>query len=352
MQNLLNSVLGAGQFQQSFGEDNRRFDKNFSLDEAAVTGRYMSPEAQKALDAVLNAKKATSMNISPADKKIAVEQAEQGRQLLASMGFDISGLGANTGYDQALNNSYYLGRDSLPQQQMDLQKTQVMGRDTSTVAQGLIQQVLSAKQANEQGATGAARTGNAQVANDARAKLQAMGFDISGIAGNVKYAEALKNAKNLGSPTLQAVNDAADRDLSRQKLASDEAMFGREMNFKEQSFYIESDLASRGYDLEEIKLRISQFTAESDAEYRQFQQQVGISEKNAKTNTSKAISELARAKSASETLALIGDVGSQWASQGVDMREVLKSLGDIFPEAKEAIAGSGGDGLGYGPPRK
>ncbi|WP_249663489.1 hypothetical protein, partial [Lysinibacillus fusiformis] len=64
---VLSSVIGAGQFQQTFAEDNLRYDKGFdedkrlydkqfALDEAAVTGKYLTQGTQYAVQAILNAK--------------------------------------------------------------------------------------------------------------------------------------------------------------------------------------------------------------------------------------------------------------------------------------------------------
>lgn len=348
LSNLLNTTIGASQFQQTFAEGNRQFDKNFSLDEAETTGRYMPPEAQALIDSVINAKKITSMtNISPQDRAKAGEQANAARAKLSAMGIDISGIGGSVGYQDAITNLSSLGRNTLPQQKMDLDKTEVMGRQVDTTAQGLIQQVLQSKSNNEKGIGN--REGNAKAANDARAKLSALGFDISGIAGNVSYAQSIKNAANLGKPTLEAVDIAADNkldrdkltadtalgnkelDLSRDKLTADTALGNRELAWKEQDSIIRADLDSRGLDLDEVRNEIDWFAAESDADYKLRQDNSGISEQDAYTNTNKAIGHIAGAKTAAEGWAYIHSQTQAWGDSGVDFKEVVAALEKKFP---------------------
>lgn len=350
MQNLLNSVLGAGQFQQTFAEDNRRFDKNFTLDEAKVSGRYIPEEAQSAINTILEAKEASAKGgITPEQRAANNQRATEARRLLATLGVDISGLDTNVGYNDALKNSYYLGRDSLPQQEMDLARTEVMGSQQSTSAQGLIDQILRSKQSSAQGGlTAEQRSYNAQTATNARNQLAALGYDVSGLAGNIGYDQALKNSQSLGQPTQKAKSDAANLQLDRDKLAFEKSAFGREMDYKEQSALIDADLKARGLDLEEIRLNIQQFSADSDAEYRQFQIDSGISEQNASKNTNAAIGEVMKTSSAAEALEFLADSASNWARQGVDVRAVLKAVEQRFPGTEEAV--TGGDGRGYGLP--
>jgi hypothetical protein len=389
LQNLLNSVLGAGQFQQTFGEGNRQFDKNFSLDEAETTGRYMPPEAKGILDSVMKAKQAVSVKgISPADKARAVQQAAQGYQQLAAMGIDTSGINGNVAYADAVGNMANMGRNTLPQQKMDLEKTQVMGRESNTQAQGLIQIVLKAKQ-NAENKVGD-RQANIRAADNARAQLEAMGIDTSGIGGNMKYEQAVNNASNIGKNTLgrdtlnhDARQMNADRafekdsfgkelafkkdsfgkemGLEKDKLSFAQDSFGREQSFKENSFdremnfeeqnaMIQADLESRGLDMEEIKLTIDQFNSQSDADYKLYQQNSGTSETQAKQNTNSAIGEAMQAGSASDALAFLSESASSWASSGVDVRKVIDAINQRFPETKDITSGGDTSGGRYGTP--
>lgn len=370
-QALLNSILGAGQFQQSFGEDNRRydtdltedarrFDKNFGLDEAKVTGRYVPENAQAAINDILTAKEASAKGgITPEQRAANNAKASEARRLLATMGVDISGIDTNVGYSDAIKNASALGRNTLPQQEMDLAKTDVMGTQQNTTAQSLIDQVLRSKQASAKGGqTAEQKAYNAQTATNARNQLAALGYDVSGLAGNVGYDKALKNSTSLGAPTLKAKTEAANQQIEREKVAFErdafgqelafkKDSFGREMNYKEQMGLIDADLQSRGLDLEEVKIGISQFTAQSDAEYKQFQQDSGVSEQNASKNTNSAIGQVTRAKTPAEALEYIADSAESWAKQGVDIREVLNAVDKLFPGTKDAVVG--GDSR-YGTP--
>ncbi len=361
MQNLLNSVINAGQFQQTFGEDNRRFDagfeedarrfdKNFTLDEAKVTGRYIPQEAQGLINTVLEAKQASAQGgISPEQRAENNARANEARRILATMGVDISGLDSNIGYNDAVRNTANVGRNTLMQQEMDLARSEVMGTQQNTQAQGLIDQILRAKQASAQGGlTAEQRSYNQQTAQNARNQLAALGYDVSQLGGNVGYDQALKNISSMAPQTLKAISEEEGRKLDREKMAFEKTAFDREMNYKEQSALIDADLKARGLDLEEARISISRFTAESDADYRQYQKELGISEQQADKNTNAAIGEVSKARTPAEAVEFIADSASNWAQSGVDMRAVLKALEQLFPGTGEAVGAASGGGSRYG----
>lgn len=342
LQNLLNSVLGAGQFQQTFAEDNSRFDRNFALDEAAVTGRYMSPESQSLLEAILNGKQ----NGGKVDQN-AINK-------LAAAGVDVSGLGGN--YNTALSSAYYTGRDTLAQQDMDIKRSEMMGKESSTTAQGLIQRILQAKQMNEAGQGN--RAENTRVQDEARARLSAMGFDVSGINGNTSYAKAAANANKMGAPTLGARKLEAETKLANEELAAknkqfdatmgyNQSTFDREMNYKEESFKIEADLKSRGLDIDEVRNQISSFNAQSDADYKIHQQNLGLSEKDAETVTNRAITEAMQATTAAEAIAYLINPKYGFANKGVNITKALQALEYKFPGIKKATEGKTEDSSDY-----
>lgn len=339
MQNMLNSILGAGQFQQTFAEGNRQFDKNFTLDEAATTGRYMPAEAQSKINRVLELKQINEKGgISSVERAKNSAEADSIRRELSSMGVDTSSFGSNTGYSNAMQSIPNLGRNTLAQQGMDLDKSQVMGTQQSVEAQGLIQTILKAKQGNENKSTTASQkqANNVSAAN-ARNQLAALGFDVSKLGSNVGYAQALKNSNSLGAQTLDAKTAAADQAIKQNELAFEKSSFNREMTFKEESAYIEADLKSRGYDIEEVKNSIDLFSAKSDADYKIYQQSLGINDQDAEMNTNQAITEALKSTSASEALAYITKNGGTLASQGVNVSKVLQSLVYKFPEINKVI---------------
>lgn len=345
LQNLLQTVMGGAEFQQTFAEGNRRYDKDFSLDEAQTTGSYMPAEAKGIVDRVMNAKKAnTQPGLSAAERAKNAEIANTGRQQLAAMGIDVSGINGDVTYDNAIKNLPNLGRSTIIQQQTDLDKTEVMGKQVDTKAQALIQTVLRAKGDNEKGIGN--KAANARIADDARAQLSALGFDVSGIGGSVKYDQAVKNASNMGKNTLGRDglnNDArqanADRALNRDKLNADTAIANRDLNFQEQNAMIVNDLTSRGLDLESVRNDIDWFNAETDAEYKQRVDTSGISEQAASTNTNKALGNIAGASSASEAWAYVSSNTDAWAASGVDVKAVYDAIEQRFPGSTDAVKG-------------
>lgn len=491
LQSLIGTVMQGGQFQQTFAEDNRRFDKDFALEEAAVTGRYMTPEAQESYNKVLDAKRIyANPNSTRAQKDAAKETAVVERQKLASAGYDISGLGADASIDTALRSGYYMGRDSLPQQAMDLERAVVTGEYNPTTAQGLIERVLAAKDYNWNAPkSDPQRQNQTAIANAARQQLASMGIDTAAIGGDVDPARARQNVANgllstptlanrqfeaenafaeaqltgnylppganalvnellavkdragqkglnkeekaglvsraqtirnsltgmginaealfganvtadkakenaarLGRPTLDAIQQSFNNALARdqfgfEKEAFDremdftESSFDREMNFTESSFdkelgfnkytfdremnftessfdkelnfnkesfnremslseaalKIESDLKSRGLDIEEVALGIDRFIAESDADYKGAQKDLGINDQTAATNTQAAIGEALAAKSGSDAMAFISKSAKSWANKGVDVRDVMDAVYMRWPEVKDVM---------------
>lgn len=331
LQNLLNTVLGAGQFQQGFAEDNQRWDKNFALDEAAVTGRYVSPEAQGLIQGILNSKQYGSTNQNSLNQ-------------LASMGYDVSGLGANVNSNLALSSATNMGRNTLAQQEMDLKRSEVMGKESSTTAQGLIQRILQAKQMNEAGQGD--RKANTQVQNEARAMLSAMGYDVSGISGNMSYAKASANASKMGAPTLGAreldmKNNQfnAELALENKKLTQDGNQFNREMTYKEEVAKIEADLKSRGLSIDEVRNSISLFQAESDADYKIHQKNLGITDQQAEVATNQAISQALQAPTAADAIDYLTNPKNGLANKGVNINKALQALEYKFPGIKKAVEG-------------
>jgi hypothetical protein len=83
--------------------------------------------------------------------------------------------------------------------QNPLAESQVTGKYLSGDASNAIQQLLGLKQTAESGSNGASYTGQGDAL---RGYLQSLGIDISGLGADISYADAVKNAANLGSNTL------------------------------------------------------------------------------------------------------------------------------------------------------
>lgn len=182
-------------------------------------------------------------------------------------------------------------------------------------------------------------------------------LDEADVTGTYNSAEAIAKGQvqpGFGIQTLKKQGQLADQKLANDKLAFEKDAFGRELNFKEKSFdremnfqeqdsMIKNDLASRGLDLDEIKIGIDRFTAESDAEYKLRQEQSGLSEYEASTNTNRAIGTILGVDSLAEGFAFIESQTNAWASSGVDFKSVINALESKFPGAKEVL-----DNGGYG----
>ncbi|KKO51162.1 hypothetical protein [Paenibacillus sp. DMB20] len=114
LQNVYNA-LGAVQQEQQRGYDNARAD-------AALTGNYMTPEAQQAINALLGLKQQAETKGITKDQRTALsKQADVIRNELSMMGIDASQFGANVNYNTA--SKVNPGR-TLQGQQLDLQKKQ------------------------------------------------------------------------------------------------------------------------------------------------------------------------------------------------------------------------------------
>lgn len=183
-------------------------------------------------------------------------------------------------------------------------------------------------------------------------------LDEADITGTYNSAEAIARGQvqpGFGIETLEKQGQLADQKFSNDKLAFEKDAFGRElqykkdtfnreMNFQEQDSMIKHDLASRGLDLEAIKIGTDRFMAESDADYKQRQIASNVTEVEAKTNTNRAIGNILGVDSLSEGFAFIESQTNSWASSGVDIRSVIDALESKFPGSKEVLASSGGGG--------
>lgn len=109
------NALGAITSEQQRGYDNARAD-------AALTGYYISPEAQQAINALLSLKQqAEAKGISAQDKAALSQQADSIRALLPQYGVDPSQFAAGVNFNDA--SKVKVGR-TLQGQQLDMQNEQ------------------------------------------------------------------------------------------------------------------------------------------------------------------------------------------------------------------------------------
>lgn len=286
--NLLSTVLGAGQFQQTFAEDNLRFDKNYQLDEAKLTGRYTSLESKAAMDELASAMAVLQSKTSTNEQKIVAQQkADKAKQALSVNNINATGVTNDMNYNQMLGKISSLAaptldwRDQVHNQQLDKDKL-ALDRDKLT-------------------------------------------FDKDAFYKELAYK----------------------KDTFGQELDFKKDSFNREMNFTEQNAMIEADLKGRGLDIDMFRAQIDQFNSQSDAEYKAYQRELGVKEQTAITNTNAAIAEISKAKNVAEAFEFMSEAGSSWAKSGVDMREVLRAIESRFPEAKSVTGSTTG---AYGTP--
>ncbi|MEG0450706.1 MAG: hypothetical protein RR595_12695 [Lysinibacillus sp.] len=222
MQNLLGTLINAGQFQQTFAEDNlrfdkgfnednRRYDKQFALDESAVTGKYISPEAAKAVQDILKAKQAYEGASVPNDQREQLHaDANAARQLLASMGVDTNAMGADSSYRQAMEAFNGMGGPGITtmnnrQQQMNnaLATGELTGKYTPAGSQALVSELLRIKQDSEKrNITADERKSNSTRATQIRNQLSGFGINADELFGaGVTAQQAAANAKLMGTQT-------------------------------------------------------------------------------------------------------------------------------------------------------
>lgn len=109
------NALGAVTSEQQRGYDNARAD-------AALTGYYISPEAQQAINTLLSLKnRAEAPGVTAADRAELSRQADIVRATLPQYGVDPSQFAANVNYDDA--SKVKIGR-TLQGQQMDMAQEQ------------------------------------------------------------------------------------------------------------------------------------------------------------------------------------------------------------------------------------
>lgn len=378
LQNLLSSVISAGQFQQNFAEDNlrydkgfaedkrrydqgfaednRRYDKQFSLDEAAVTGKYLTSEAQNAVQAILNAKQiAENPNTPSEQRKQANADANAARQILVSQGVNIGMMGAGTSYRQsmdALNNLGGAGITTMDNRKFQadnaLSTGQLTGNYVPPAAQSLVSELLRLKQENEKGGIkDIERKSNSTRAQQIRSQLSSMGINADTLFGaGIGAQQAAANASRMSTQTEAARQFNNELGLKREQLSFEQQSFDRKMNFEEQQALIEADLKSRGLDLDAARIEIDRFATQSDVQYKQQLADLEINAKTAEQNTNAAIGEALKATNISEAIAYVAESASTWSQQGVDITKVLNSLEIKFPGIKETTSQKSGSVYG------
>lgn len=342
---------------RNFDRDSTLQDREYHMQQGQLTGNYVSTEARPFIQQILEAKQvAQNPNVSEEIRQQALGQAEQMRTMLASMGVDVSRLGADTSYDSSIESMDSI-TPTMDQQKLDwtkgLQEAEMTGTFENPDADGLIQQLLELKLnfQDDKGSRAMARK-----ADDLVTQLQGMGVDNANqlFGPNVSYKEALNNVGNISEQTLPSRQ--FDQKLDEQKrqynnnLLEERRQFDQNLDWNQSEFWNTLDWEQRKHSsnqqLERERMELDRDLADMDYSLGELQidlenakllaaqaQNTGqYSEQQANANTQAVIGSLSGLEP-KEVIEQIKKYSKAWANRGVDIDQVIrsaKSLQDIL----------------------
>lgn len=363
-------------------EDSRRFDMNFGLEEAEVTGNYLpsymrgnpfnNPFSGGNLSGVLSQygiqgasggnnadmssgysqmtglpmnsntnlfqealrQKQIMESGTPGEKQAASKVLNELSTMMAAQGIDPSLLGGGFTLQQSQANMSRLNptmNKVNADREFALKEGELTGYYKNPDIQKIVNDLLTVK--GNAAKAGKATPEQVKQADAYRSQLSALGVNPSLFAGGVTYQDALKNAGKIGNQTLGRYQTDLDAKLKREEMNNDRGMFDSELNYKYDSLdkeytfkYAEMEvdrkLQERGYTIDEMR-------AEADS----VRVQMDMDERDAMKNTQYYITQIMRAKTKEEAYEYIAENGEEMATKGVFVDEVINSILDKFPSA-------------------
>lgn len=123
LSSMFSALLGADQHEQSAATQVNQFDKNFGIQEAGVTGNYVSSDTQNIFDQILGNKQAYG-SATDVGKKGLADTNKQLYNTLASMGIDPSMIDGKVKYEDAVKNIANFKNPTMNQKEINYNKEQ------------------------------------------------------------------------------------------------------------------------------------------------------------------------------------------------------------------------------------
>ena len=122
--------------------------------------------------------------------------------------------------------------------------------------------------------------------------------------------------------------------------------WGAEFDFAKSQANVENNLKQQGINLDSQQVEIQRLANQSDMEYREFQKQQGISEKQGEVATNGYISTLLGYGDADSAIEYIVRNASTIANDGANMGAIINALEYRFPGASSVVTGQTGAASG------
>lgn len=332
-------------------------NRGYAIQQGELMGNYVPHEAQPLIQTILTAK-SQWQGASPEDRIALNQAANNARIQLASMGVNIDRLGESASLNDAMSAVSGMNLTMTGQQnQMDLanQAAAQTGTFVDPRAQQLMQSLLDIKRTVWD--RGNASKAEIDQANKLRSQLSALGYDADKLAGaNVSYADALRNAQQLGVQTqasqLQNANIQQNQqriENERQALQNDFTINSERNQIDWDRNAIERELNANNYSLGQLELDLRNAQNIIDAEKLNWDKQSYEQKQQSYNNTNAIIAELMQMNKA-EAIKSFGDNYENWIQNGVDVVQVMETLGltGLLRNEETSSTGSsgGGDPLG------
>jgi murein DD-endopeptidase MepM/ murein hydrolase activator NlpD len=296
-------------------EDARRYDLEFGIAEGELTGNYLP----------------SYLRGNPYNNPFT--------------GGDLSGI-----------LSQYGIQSSSPSNNADMSSAYSQMTGLPQEGQNLFYEVLRQKQiAENPNSTPGEKQAANKVANELRNLIAAQGIDVTGIgAKTASYSDALRNISKL-NPTLEKYQfdkelgarryefDQSLMEEGRQfdetmgfnydELSQQDSQFNSQLEYEYEALRTQSELESRGLDLEEIRIESDQALAD-----------LKVTQEESYRYTQSVISKIMGFKNKEDAYDWIAENSESWGAQGVDVQAVIGALTERFSDS-----GGGGSADDYMP---
>lgn len=272
--NLSEALKNMTSLNPTMANQQRQFENGIT--EGQLTGNYVSDQARGLIDTLLGAKQvAENPSSTDAQRKEAHETANGVRQQLASMGIDPSGLGAGTNWAQAIQNTSSMNKtmaQRLQDSEIAFKESDVTGSYENPENVSLLQRLFQLK---SQAESGKGTPNTSKEADVIRQQLAANGVDVSKFGKGVNLKDALNNVGSISDMTMDRYMFDKDYGLKKDQMAMDKSMFNDELKYKyhtsdQEKSMFDSELDYKYYNTDQEK---SMFDSELGYKYDQLDEQ-------------------------------------------------------------------------------
>lgn len=244
------------------------------------------------------------------------------------------------GIQQGQLTGQYNGQQTLAAQDQAQKNALAVGQETGTYmdpqAQSLIQQIMNNKAGYGSASAAQQQQMAAQNQQDYNALSAILGKNVAPLIGSgVGLNQAYQNLAGLGTQTLQSKTDSVDNTVKLGDLAI------QQQNANDNTAKTNADISNQ-----QNALAIQKMTAQSDADYKKWQENMGITQQQGQAATSGYTSQAIGQGNMQAAVKWLFNHASDIAKDGADMKTILASVESVYPGATKALTAASNSPLG------